>query len=130
MRPPRPTKGAYMDVAPYLVFDGHCEEAFLFYEQSLGGRIVAMTTFGESPMAQHAPPDWHGKILHARLALGDKVLMGSDGPPGRHEAMQGFSVTLTHRRPGRGRARLPRPGRGGHDPDAAPGDLLGPAVRH
>jgi PhnB protein len=84
-----------MDLAPYLVFDGRCEEAFRFYEQSLGGRIVAMVTYGESPMAQHAPPEWHGKILHARLALGDKVLMGSDGPPGRHEAMQGFSVTLT-----------------------------------
>ena len=84
-----------MDLAPYLVFDGRCEEAFRFYEQNLGGRIVVMTTFGESPMAQHAPPEWHAKILHARLVLGDNVLMGSDAPPGRHEAMQGFSVTLT-----------------------------------
>ena len=84
-----------MQINPYLFFKGDCEEAFRFYERSLGGRIVAMTTFGDSPMAQHASPEWHGKILHARLVLGDMVLMGSDAPPERHEAMQGFYVTLT-----------------------------------
>ena len=36
----------------------------------------------------------HGRIAHARLAVGDNVLMGSDGQPGRPERMQGFSVTL------------------------------------
>jgi uncharacterized glyoxalase superfamily protein PhnB len=27
---------------PYLQFDAHCEEAFNFYAQVLGGKIVAM----------------------------------------------------------------------------------------
>lgn len=89
-----------MDLCPYLVFDGKCEAAFRFYEACLGGRIVAMMTYGQSPMAEHAPAEWHGRILHARLALGDKVLMGSDGPPGRHEDMQGFSVSLNVDDPG------------------------------
>ena len=84
-----------MELSPYLIFDGQCEAAFRFYEECLGGKIVAMMTYGQSPMAEHAPAEWHDKILHARLALGDKLLMGSDGPPGRHEDMQGFSVTLT-----------------------------------
>jgi PhnB protein len=32
--------------------------------------------------------------MHARLVLGDKVLMGSDAPPDHYEEMKGFSVTL------------------------------------
>ena len=32
--------------------------------------------------------------MHARLTVGDKVLMGSDAPPDQHEPMKGFSVTL------------------------------------
>jgi len=40
------------------------------------------------------PPEWHDKIMHARLTVGDETLMGSDAPPGRYEAMKGFSVTL------------------------------------
>src|SRR5215510_8123308 len=38
-----------MQLNPYLSFDGRCEEAFKFYEQCLGGKIVAMMTFGGSP---------------------------------------------------------------------------------
>ena len=83
-----------MELNPYLTFDGQCEAAFRFYEQALGGRIVFMMSYGQSPMAEHTTAEWHDKVLHARLAVGDKLLMGSDSPPGRHEAMQGFSVTL------------------------------------
>jgi PhnB protein len=32
--------------------------------------------------------------LHARLMVGDEVLMGSDAPPERYEQAKGFSVTL------------------------------------
>jgi PhnB protein len=89
-----------VELCPYLIFDGRCEAAFRFYEECLGGKIVAMMTYGQSPMAEHAQAEWHDKILHARLSLGDKVLMGSDGPPGRHEDMQGFSVSLNVDDPG------------------------------
>jgi PhnB protein len=34
------------------------------------------------------------EIMHARLVVGDKVLMGSDAPPSCSEDMKGFSVTL------------------------------------
>jgi len=70
-----------------------CEAAFRFYEQALGGRIAAMMTFADTPMAEQTPPEMQGKIIHARLLVGDKVLMGSDAPAGRVEKMQGFSVT-------------------------------------
>ena len=33
--------------------------------------------------------------MHARLVVGDKVLMGSDAPPEHYEGPKGFSVSLT-----------------------------------
>jgi len=83
-----------MQVNPYLTFNGQCEAAFKFYEQCLGGTIEAMMTHGDSPMANQVSSEWQKKILHARLMIGDKALMGSDAPPERYEKPQGFSVAL------------------------------------
>jgi len=79
---------------PYLTFSGQCEAAFRFYAEVLGGTIEAMIPHAGTPAADHVPPEWHDKIMHARLTVGDETLMGSDAPPGRYEAMKGFSVTL------------------------------------
>lgn len=84
-----------MQMNPYLFFNGNCEAAFKFYEQCLGGKITMMMTHGESPespMADPVPPEWHNKILHVCLELGDRLLMGSDSSPGHFEAPQGFYV--------------------------------------
>jgi len=83
-----------MQLNPYLMFNGQCEEAFKFYEKVLGGKIVAMMTNAGSPMADQTPPEWRNKIMHARLTVGDQVLMASDAPPDRYQAMKGCSVTL------------------------------------
>jgi PhnB protein len=83
-----------MKLNPYLLFNGQCEAAFNFYAKSLGGKIVAKVTHGESPMTKDTPPERHNKILHASLTVGGNVLMGSDAPPDRYEKPQGFSVTL------------------------------------
>ena len=83
-----------MQLNPYLHFDGKCEEAFRFYEKSLGGKIVAMMSHRGSPMEAQTPPEWLDKIMHARLVVGETVLMGSDAPPQFFQRMQGFSVTL------------------------------------
>jgi PhnB protein len=79
---------------PYLFFNGQCEAAFKFYEKVLGGKIEAMLPHEGTPAAEHVPPEWRKKILHARLSVGDEVLMGSDAPPDHYEAMKGFSVTI------------------------------------
>jgi PhnB protein len=81
-------------IVPYLNFNGQCEAAFKFYEQLLGGKIVAMTPFEGTPAAGHAPAGWESKILHACLAVGDQLLMASDAPSSHFEAMKGFNVTL------------------------------------
>jgi PhnB protein len=83
-----------MQLNPYLTFNGQCEAAFKFYEKVLGGKIEAMMTYGGSPMAEQTRSDWRNKIMHARMTVGDKMLMASDAPPDRYEAMKGFMVTL------------------------------------
>jgi PhnB protein len=83
-----------MQLNTYLTFNGQCEAAFKFYEKVLGGKIEAMMPHEGTPMAEHVPPEWRSKIMHASLSVGDKRLMGSDATPDRHEAMKGFSVML------------------------------------
>jgi PhnB protein len=83
-----------MQLNPYLTFNGQCEAAFKFYEQCLGGKIEAMMPHAGTPAEEHVPVEWRNKIMHARLAVGDGVLMGSDAPPERYEKPRGFSVSL------------------------------------
>jgi PhnB protein len=83
-----------MQLNPYLTFNGQCEAAFKFYAQCLGGKIEVMITHGNSPMAEQVPAEWRDKIMHARLIVGDNVLMGSDAPPEHYEGIKGFSVSL------------------------------------
>jgi PhnB protein len=83
-----------MQLNPYLTFKGDCEAAFKFYERCLGGKIAFKMTFGDSPMAQQAPPGWKDKVMHMRLQIGDRILMGSDAPPERYAEPKGFNVTV------------------------------------
>ena len=52
-----------------------------------------MLTHKGTPAEQHVPAKWVDKILHARLDIGDQVLMASDTPPDRYEKPAGFSVS-------------------------------------
>lgn len=82
-----------MRLNSYLNFNGNCEAAFKFYERCLGGKIEMMLTHGAAPSAEQVPAEWHGKIMHACLAVGDCLLMGSD-TPGYFETPKGFCVQL------------------------------------
>ena len=70
-----------MQVNAYIVFNGDCREAFAFYAEVLGGTIEAMITHGETPASGSVDDSWQTKILHARLAVGDRAIMASDSPP-------------------------------------------------
>lgn len=83
-----------MKLNVYLNFSGQCKEAFEFYQRCLGGEIVAMSTHGETPMADQVPDEWKDRIMHARLVVGDQVLMGADLPPNSTERPGAFSVSL------------------------------------
>jgi len=84
-----------MQLNPYLLFNGNCAEAFKFYEETLGGKIESMFPYKGSPAAEHAPPEFGDKIMHATISIGDEKLMGSDAPPGHYEQPKGISVSIS-----------------------------------
>jgi len=84
---------------PYLTFAGNCATAFKYYERVLGGKLVALMTHQDIPKdaQMQMPPECKNLVMHARLVLGDNVLMGSDRMPAQPEKPQGFSVAIqTH----------------------------------
>lgn len=84
-----------MEINPYLMFNGTCAEALHFYEQTLGGQIEAMMKTEGSPAAEHMPPDWGDKVMHARFRIGNNVIMASDAPPPNYSQPQGFSISVS-----------------------------------
>jgi PhnB protein len=88
-----------MNLNPYLNFEGTCRKAMEFYAKVLGGKILAMMTFADMPSDQPASPEVHDLVAHARIAIGDEVLMASDAPANRFEKPQGFYVTLNIKDP-------------------------------
>ena len=83
-----------MNINPYLSFNGDCEEAFRFYEQTFGGRIDSLMKYEGSPMSDWVPPEWGDKVMHVHLNLGSQGLMGADSHPDNYQRPQGMSVTI------------------------------------
>jgi len=82
-----------MQLNPCLTFNGKCREAFALYQECLGGSIQTMMTWGDSPMKDNVPSEWHERIIHTTMIVGGTMLMGSDAPPDRYEEPRGFAVT-------------------------------------
>lgn len=84
-----------MHTNPYLMFKGNCEEAFRSYAEITGGTIMEMHRYNSAPPGMPMPPEWQEKLMHARLKIGDTVIMGSDAPPGRQFGERGgFQMSL------------------------------------
>jgi PhnB protein len=84
-----------MIITTHLCFDGQCREAFETYHRLFGGTLQTMMSYGESPMAGDIEPQWHERIVHATLVLGDVELMGADLMPQDFHKPQGFFVAVT-----------------------------------
>jgi len=82
-----------MKLDVYLNYKGTCEEAFRFYEQHLGGKIIMMMRHKEAPQPAGVPADWQDSILHARIEFGNTALMGADMP--QAEPVRSAYLTLT-----------------------------------
>lgn len=65
-----------MQLITYVNFAGNCEEALNFYKEVLGGEILQISRMGEGQM--EVPEHVKGKIMHARLKVGENVLYMSD----------------------------------------------------
>ena len=81
-----------MNLYAQLNFGGNCEEAFRFYERHLGGKITMMMNQSQSPGA----PSGAGKaIIHARMDIGDTVLIANDVPPSVFQKMRSVYIYLS-----------------------------------
>ncbi len=81
---------------PYLSFtEGDCKAAFDHYQAVFGATCLFTHTYGESPMAEHAPDGDASRIMHATLQFPDgSLLMGSDTPPEHARPFGGFSLSV------------------------------------
>lgn len=84
-----------MELNPYLFFEGTCEEALKFYEQTLGAKIETVFKHAGSPSEEHVPAEWRDKVMHAKFTVGNHVVMASDAPPGHYHAPAGFSLSIS-----------------------------------
>ena len=83
-----------MKLHTYLNYGGNCRQAFEFYAEHLGGKITMLTTHGEVPDPSKVPPEWRNAVLHARIELGDTVVLGADIPPERFQPMRSAYLSL------------------------------------
>lgn len=65
-----------MKLIPYLHFAGNAREVLNFYKNALGGDIVQLGTYGESPMP--GDEDYKDKVMHARFVFDGNMIMISD----------------------------------------------------
>jgi PhnB protein len=84
-----------MKLHTYLNYGGNCAEAFRFYEQHLGGKIIMMMTYAEMPEPKNFPPGMEKQVLHASLELGETQLLASDVPPERFQPMRSAYLALS-----------------------------------
>lgn len=76
----------------YINYPGHCEEAFRFYEKHIGGEIISIMKHNELPPNPSIPETWKEAVLHARIKIGNTLLMGADIP--NAEPMRSAYLTL------------------------------------
>ena len=84
------------DFVTYLSFDGRCEEAFKRYEKVFKGKIAMMMRHSDAPPGSGVPQNSEtaNRIMHARLEVGGRLLMGGDAPAHSSSRPQGFCVSV------------------------------------
>lgn len=85
-------------VNPYLIFNGNCEEAFLFYQSVFGGEFPYMGKFKDMPADDNCPPvseEDANRIMHVSLPIGNTVLMGSDSNSQSGDVVMGANVSIS-----------------------------------
>lgn len=82
--------GSAIKLDIYINYPGHCEEAFRYYEEHLGGKITMMAPHQKPP--PNFPEAWKKPILHAIIEIGGTILRGADVPGA--EPMRSAYLTL------------------------------------
>ncbi|WP_281235270.1 VOC family protein [Flavobacterium gelatinilyticum] len=70
-------------VNPYLMFNGTCEEAFLFYKSVFGGDFPYIGKYKDAPAEEGEvlSEEALNRVMHVSLKIGNTILMGSDSHP-------------------------------------------------
>jgi PhnB protein len=66
-----------LQCTPFLLFDGNCAEAMVFYQKCLGGNLV-LTKLGDTPMKNQFPSEKHGRTINAHLKSGAIEISAGD----------------------------------------------------
>lgn len=86
-------------INPYLLFNGNCEEAFLFYKSVFGGEFPYIGKFSDMPSDDpNCPPlsaEDANRIMHVSLPIGNTVLMGSDSNSQSGDVIIGANVSIS-----------------------------------
>lgn len=85
-------------INPYLIFNGNCEEAFLFYQSVFGGEIPYMGKFNEMPADENSPKLSDAdanRVMHVCLPIGKTMLMGSDSNAASGDVAFGANVSIS-----------------------------------
>jgi len=84
-----------MKLHTFLNYGGNCREAFNFYQQHLGGTIIAMMTQRENPEPGSVSPESGDSILYARMRIGETEIMASDVSAKQFQPMRSVYLSLS-----------------------------------
>jgi hypothetical protein len=69
-----------------------------FYEKTLNGKLEALLTFAETPVADQTPEEDANKVMHTLLLIDGQALMAADAPSGmKPEPMKGCALALSYK---------------------------------
>jgi PhnB protein len=83
-----------MKLLTQLNFPGNCAQAFQYYERNLGGKIVALMKQSQTPGGSPKPGQ-EDAVVHARMEIGETVLIGNDVPLDRSQPMRSAYLYLS-----------------------------------
>jgi len=90
-------------INPYLMFNGTCEEAFLFYKSVFGGEFPYIGKYKDAPAEEGEvlSEEALNRIMHVSLPIGNTILMGSDSHPRYGDVGFGdnFSISINTESP-------------------------------
>jgi PhnB protein len=85
-----------MQINPYLIYNGNCEDAFNFYAKVFGTKLNDIHRYANSPMEGDVPAEFRNRVMHTSMNIANIVLMASDSPPEQGFApMQGASLSIS-----------------------------------
>ena len=83
-----------MTLYTHLNFPGNCAQAFHYYEENLGGTITTLMRQSQAPGA-NSKPGQDDPVLHARMEIGETILIGNDVPVDRCQPMRSAYLYLS-----------------------------------